>query len=59
MRDGDHGEGAGVGIPASKGERELEYIHRGDQSRTGTVSLVSNESPRGGCEPETGRDRSI
>lgn len=33
--DGCHGEGAGVGIPASKGERDLEYITEGTNQGLG------------------------
>lgn len=49
-RDGYHGEGTGVGIPALKGLTDLEWIYRRDWSRSG-------DSPRGGGWPGIGRGR--
>lgn len=40
MRHGYHSEGTGAGIPVLKGLRDLEQIHRGDQSWPGIVPGV-------------------
>lgn len=50
MGDGYHGEKTGLGIPASKGMRGLEWVHSGDQVKAGIVPVeMGNEESRGGC----------
>lgn len=50
MGDGCHGEKTGLGIPALKGGRGLEWVHSRDQARAGIVPVVmGNEESRGGC----------